>query len=405
MPRWISPLLKETVRHSPVTVVTGARQVGKSTLLVNELPGWRYLNLDDYDLLHQAERDPDALTGVGVRTIVDEAQKAPKLLAAIKKAVDKNPKARFVLSGSANLMLMSKVTESLAGRAVFFELGPMSRGEMQGRKAPGWFGDIMNGRKPSFGRQAGSEKALCSLVFDGGLPIVLHLRDARSLLRWREGYVASYLERDLRQLSQIENLSDFRRLMSMAALRSGQVLNKSAMGCDLGLSQPTAHRYVGLLETSMLVSQVQPYLPNPRQRLVKSPKLLWGDSGMASHLCGLHKAGALPGSREWGGLLECFVYEQIQALCALVTPRPRIFYWRTRSGQEVDLVVKYGKRILGIEIKAGSRVRYEDTVGLQSLALTCPEMVGGLALYSGEDVVKMSGLIYAVPFWALWGEE
>lgn len=243
--RWLTADLQEAVRQHPIVVLTGARQVGKSTLLRHAQPfaSWQYYSLDDFDVLQQAERDPRALWAGASTIVLDEVQKVPTLLPAIKQAVDQaNGKLRFLLSGSANLLLMQHVSESLAGRAIYFTLYPMTFGETQRKPAPTILRDLLAGQLPADKRVNHALPDLLPLILRGWMPALLRFDTAQAVLQWWEGYLATYLERDLRQLSQIESPVDFRRVMQFLALRTGQLLNQSEVARDAGLSQPTTHR-------------------------------------------------------------------------------------------------------------------------------------------------------------------
>lgn len=401
-PRWLAKKLQEMVEESSITVLTGARQVGKSTLLLHELHnGWGYYNLDDLDIHEQIRRDPVALLSTQPRIIVDEVQKEPLLLRVIKNMVDQNINHRFVLSGSANLMLMSQASESLAGRSQFLELPAMTTAEILTRPVPEWLNRvIISGELAAPEVEGGCD--LRTLVWRGGMPAVLTHSEPGPLTRWRDGYVHSYLERDLRQLSQIDNLIDFRRLMSLAALRTGQVVNQSDLARDAALSQPTAHRYLNLMEVSGFLRRIPPFLTNLGLRLVKSPKIIWNDSGLAAHLGGYFDPGQLVSSREWGGLVETFIYQQLQAVCETISPKPQLFFWRTRTNEEVDIVCQYGRTVTAFEIKSGADVQLRDTVGLQSFMKQHQECRCGILLYSGDSCRKLTGSIWKVPIGALW---
>lgn len=404
-PRWLAPLLRSATERSPVVIVTGARQVGKSTMLLAECAeGFDYLSLDDFENLEQARRNPDVLLERSDSIILDEVQRAPQLLTAVKRAVDLKPTRRFILSGSANMLLMAQASESLAGRAEFLDLAPLSIGERDHHAPPTWFEGLLAGQPDCIRGSVPGPISLASSVWRGGMPVTLQRTDEAGLVRWREGYVRTYLERDLRQLSQIEHLSDFRRLMVAAALRCGQLVNASAIGRDIGLSQPTTHRYLALLEVSLLMHRLPAYADNRGVRLMKSPKIMWCDSGIAAHLAGFYSADDLRPAREWGGILETFVFAQLSALASLVTPTPRLYYWRTRKGEEVDFIVEYGRRLLAIEVKSAKQVRYSDTTALQLFLKTYPETVAACVLYAGTEVRKMASKLYAIPFAALWDE-
>jgi len=283
-PRWLGSVLRAALGDHPVVVVTGPRQTGKSTLLQHEEPfsRWRYITLDDFDALRQAERDPSALWAGVDKIVLDEVQKSPALLSAVKRSVDQKRSAvSFVLSGSANLLLMGQVSESLSGRAVYFTLYPMTLGEMEGNSAP----DLL---AKFFQRDAIPEGAVpitmdpLPLLARGFMPPLLTLSGQEAATRWWEGYIATYLERDLRQISQIESLPDFDRLMRALALRNGQILNQTEVARDIGLSQPSVHRYLNILEATYLLERLPAFARNRTKRLMKSPKIYWVDPGLAA---------------------------------------------------------------------------------------------------------------------------
>ena len=279
-PRWISRQLKDAVKDSPVVVLTGARQVGKSTLLQNEEPfrQWRFLSLDDYDTLRQANEHPEGLWAGVDHIILDEVQKAPALLSAVKRAVDrKSPRMRFVLSGSTNLLLMKQVSESLAGRAIYLVLDPFTLGEIRGTQTaptspPDLLRHVLMKDWPPEQTLPQAPPDFFPLLLQGLMPPLLHIDTPQAWTRWWDSYVSTYLERDLRQIAQIDALLDFRRLMQFLALRSGQLLNQSELARDTGLSQPTVHRYLNILETTYLFQRLPPYTTSHTTRLLKSPK-------------------------------------------------------------------------------------------------------------------------------------
>ncbi|RQW04895.1 ATP-binding protein, partial [candidate division KSB1 bacterium] len=324
-PRWMANLLKTVCKEASIVVLTGPRQVGKSTLLLHEMADtYRLFNLDDLDILGQMQRDAQAVLLSDDRIIIDEAQRAPQILLTVKKLVDEFPQKRFILSGSANLLLMAQVSDSLAGRAQFLHLMPMTRAELRRKIPPDWLVRLLEtGTFHPPAIEQGEAPELHNCVWTGGLPIVLQRSDPESLTRWREGYIESYLERDLRQLSMIDSLTDFRRLMKLAALRNGQELNQSELARDAALSQPTAHRYLNLLEISEWIQSVPTFIGNRSLRIMKRPKLTWFDTGIAAHLQGFRPT-SLASEREWGRLFETYILNQIIPLCGLLTPKAEL---------------------------------------------------------------------------------
>jgi predicted AAA+ superfamily ATPase len=404
-PRWLTPGLRSAVAVNPVVVLTGARQVGKSTLLRHAEPfrSWRYHTLDDFDVLEQARVHPQSLWA-GVREVVlDEVQRAPELLSAVKRAVDEEPDRRFLLSGSANLMLMRQVSESLAGRAVYFVLHPMTLGELH-RQPPGnLVHESVRQHWPDEGVLAEAPPDPTLLMLRGFMPRLLSLTSPTDWLRWWEGYVATYLERDLRQISQIDSLVDFRRVMAFLALRTGQLLNQSEVSRDAGMSQPTVHRYVNLLEASHLFDRLPSYAASRTTRLVKAPCSFWTDPGLAVYLAGYFDEGALRQSREYGHFFETLIYLHLRVQVDMLTPRGRLYFWRTQQGSEVDFVVEQGRHLLGIEVKLTDRPGYQHIDGLRRFLREHDQASGGLLIHGGSQIRRLDENIVAIPWTVLAG--
>jgi predicted AAA+ superfamily ATPase len=389
-----------------VVVLTGARQVGKSTLLRRAEPfsSWRYHTIDDLDALRQAREHPASLWAGAHAVVLDEVQKAPELLLAVKRAVDAKPgHCRFLLSGSANLLLMKDVSESLAGRAVYLILDPLTLGEWHGRPPPTLLADVLAGRWPEEGALPEAPPDPIPLLQRGFMPALFALARPEDHLRWWEGYVATYLERDLRQMSQVESLVDFRRVMALLALRSGQLLNQSEVARDAGLSQPTIHRYLNLLEATHLFERVPPYLGSRTARLLKSPRAFWSDVGLAVFLAGYFSTDELAKARELGAFFETMIYQHLRVSCGLLTPRGRLHFWRTQTGSEVDFVVEHGRRLVGIEVKMTDAPSYRHAAGLAKFLSHHPQAVGGVLLHSGQHIRRLDEKIIAVPWPLLTG--
>lgn len=405
-PRWLTANLQEAVRHHPIVVLTGARQVGKSTLLRQTWPfaSWQYYTLDDFDVLQQAERDPRALWAGASNIVLDEVQKAPTLLPAIKQAVDQaNGKLRFVLSGSANLLLMQHVSESLAGRAIYFTLSPMTFGETQRKPAPTILRDLLTGQLPADERVNQELPDLLPLILRGWMPALLRFDTAQAILQWWEGYLATYLERDLRQLSQIESLVDFRRVMQLLALRTGQLLNQSEVARDAGLSQPTTHRYINLLEATYLLQRLPAFTMSRTTRLLKSPKVQWADSGLPIYLSGYFDVRALEHAREVGNFFETFVLQQLRVLAELETPHAQLSFWRTTSGNEVDVVIEQGRHMVACEIKMSDAVTFADAEGIRIFLAEHPKNAVGFVIYRGKEIRRLDEKIVALPLSLILG--
>ena len=399
LPRMAADALRERLAVMPAVVITGARQAGKSTLVQEQVAGHRiYATLDDFDVFDLARRDPLSLVGGGTRITIDEVQREPELLRSVKVAIDQDRVAgRFLLTGSANLLLMRGVSESLAGRASYLTLWPMTRREQAGEGRAGLWPELMAeddaGWLELLDDKGGGRYDWKRLARRGGFPTpAVHLRSERERAIWFDGYIRTYLERDLQDLSSITALPDFRRLMRAACHRLGQMLNQTELGRDAALPQPTVHRYLNLLETSYLLVRVPAYAVNRTKRLIKSPKLYWGDTGVALHLAG----GPEPG----GPHLENLVLGDLLAWRDAETERIEINYWRTTTGTEVDFVIEAAGRLVAIEVKATARPRLADDAGLLAFRGEYGRLARtGLLLHSGSALEWLAPGILAAPWW------
>ena len=397
--RLVVPSLEDRLRVMPAVVVTGARQTGKSTLAQELTPGSRrFFTLDDLDVLDAARRDPEALVGGSQPVTIDEVQREPDLLHAVKLAIDRQRQpGQFLLTGSANLLLMRQVSESLAGRASYLTLWPMTRREQQGLGRGGLWDELLEARDEDWPDRIAAHPALPEdwrlLARRGGFPSpALHLESDRDRAVWFDGYVRTYLERDLQGLSAISALPDFRRLMRAACLRMGQLVNQAELGRDVALPQPTVHRYLNLLETSYLLVRLPAYAVNRTKRLIKSPKVYWGDTGVALHLT--------QEKEPRGAHLENLVLHDLLTWRDSRLDRAEVFYWRTTIGEEVDFVIEAGDRLLPIEVKATARPRLRDITNLRTFRAEYGERArAGLLLHAGEMLDWIAPDVLAVPWW------
>jgi hypothetical protein len=336
---------------------------------------------------------------------IDEVQREPDLILAIKSVVDRQrPQLRgqFVLTGSANLLMMKRVGDSLAGRAYYLRLWPMTRREQLGLGSAGnwdrFFAEDVSGwldvaRADKAPRASWQEHAARGgfpevTVTEGGL-------SAADRVLWFDGYVTTYLERDLRDLASVADLADFQRLMQAAALRIGDLLNQSELGRDVKLPAMTVHRYLNLLETSYQIVRLQPYAVNRTKRLIKTPKLYWNDSALALHLA-LDGTGGAPGGAHFENLVLC----DLLAWRDTHVPRAEVTYWRTAHGYEVDFVLEVRRQLVGVEVKANGRPSLADVTGLRTFLAEHPKSArGGLVLHGGDDSYWLDEKIVAVPWW------
>lgn len=387
----------------PVVVLTGPRQTGKSTLAetFGVLPARRYETLDDLSTRLRAQVDPQAFLQGDDPVTIDEVQHVPELLLAIKAAVDaqktRRVAGRFLLTGSANLLTMESVADSLAGRATYVSLWPLTRREREGDGATGIWSDVLSTPPDGWERLLRSQPDepldWRAEVRRGGFPVPsVHMRTQRERAEWFDGYIQTYLERDFTALSAVHNLLDVRRLMRAIALRVGDIVNQTELGRDVQLSQPRVHSYLNLLETSFQLVRLAPFATSRTTRLIKTPKAYWNDAGLALHLTG--------DAEPTGAHFENMVLCDLLAWRSTVTPRPDLMYWRTAQGDEVDFVIEQGKQLLPIEVKTSKAVDGTAARGLRRfLDEHSKRAAGGLVLYAGERMVWLAERILAVPWW------
>jgi len=398
LPRLVQPQVEAVSDVFPVVVVTGARQTGKSTLVrrPEHFGNHQYLTLDDVLVRDQARRDPELLLDRGKSLVIDEVQHAPDLLLAIKRRVDeKRIRGQYVLTGSSNLLVQRNVSESLAGRAGYVPLLPLTRREQLGQGRAGLWTELIE-TPPSdwpglLEAQGAPIEAWQVLAARGGYPTPAYdLERQEQRVHWFAGYTATYLERDLRQLSAIENLADMRRLMAALCLRLGGLMNQAELSRDLGLPSSTVQRFLNLLEVSYQLVRLPGYSVNRTRRLIKAPKIYWSDTGLAMHL------GAEPSPR--GAHLENLLLTDLMAWAGTAPMRPNVLHWRTAGGAEVDFVIELPDRLLPIEVKASRRVSHRDARHLRTFLADYPASPGALFLYDGDEVFWLDKRILATPW-------
>ena len=397
LPRELASRLDQALKRLPVVVLSGLRQSGKSTLLTEErdLLTRTYWTLDDFEVLAAARSDPEALVSASDPITIDEVQRCPEILPAIKRVVDRARKpGRFLLSGSANLALIAGVSETLAGRAVYLTLFPMTRREIrrQTQRPSSLMRLLAEGHFP----QGSTEPISNSEVLLGGLPPVC-LEPEQDPELWFRGYVQTYVERDVRQLSQIADLIAFRNFTNLTALRTAQVVNISMLGRDAKLSAATASRYLHLLEASFLVRQIPPFLHNHSSRLIKSPKLYLTDSGLAAYLTQTRSIDATGMEPMRGPLFETYVLQNFSAILEAHLPDASIAFWHEQGRHEVDFVIESRKKAWAFEIKASARWSESDLNGLKAFMERTPQCVAGILAYNGKSTVPLGPKLWAVP--------
>jgi len=386
-PRWFQHNLQTALRVLPVTVLTSARQTGKTTLTQLIKPERAYFSLDDVGILDQAERNPDSLLATRP-VILDEVQRAPQILLAVKRAVDTHRRVGdFILTGSANLLLMKHVADTLAGRAIYLDLRPFCPTEWQERKDALLPLERLFAQDFDWREWPNEPGDWPTWLLRGGFPPALQIDSETDRRLWFAAYVQTYLERDLRQLSAVSSLPDFQRAMMLAAQRTGKLLNQADLSRDAALSHPTTHRYLNLLETGCLVTRVRPLASNPSVALVKTPKLLWTDCGLAAWLAGIKSSAEATQRLDAGFWLEQTLFQTLDTWRALDAQHRKLHFWRDRAGHEVDFILEEAGKFVAIEIKAGSQVTAEDLVGIRAFRDSLKHkssLIRGVVLHGGK---------------------
>lgn len=408
--RHLTEPILAALADTPAVLVNGARQTGKSTLVQSaELTrqGRQYLTFDDPGVLAAAKRDPNGfVAGLNGPVTLDEVQHAPELFPVIKGVIDRQREAgRFLLTGSANVMVLPKLSESLAGRMELLTLWPFSQGEMNGVREG--FIDALFSGQPGWAARKSNElrrDELFERILAGGYPLVLARKPGARRKAWFQSYLTTLLQRDVRDLASIADVTAVPRLLSVVASRVGGLLNFADLSRTLGLPQTTLKRYFALLEATFLVQLLRPWSGNLGQRLIQTPKVYLDDAGLLAHLSGLTVERLQVDGTLGGGLLENFVLMELRKQAAWSETQPEFFYWRTASGQEVDIVLEDSAgRVVGIEIKASSTLGSGDVRGLQAMAKALGKRwVRGVVLYTGTEVIPFAANLHGVPVAHMW---
>lgn len=408
--RHITAQITEALADTPALLVNGARQTGKSTLVQSGELGEQnrqYLTFDDPGVLAAAKGDPNGfVSGLNPRVTLDEVQHVPELFPVIKAAIDrKRQPGRFLLTGSANVMLLPKLSESLAGRMEVLTLWPFSQGEIRGTKET--FVDTLFSRHSVVWSRKTTpirREELLETILEGGYPPALSRQSASRRNAWFQSYVMTMLQRDIRDLANISDLTAVPRLLAVVAARAGGLLNFADLSRTMGLPQTTLKRYFALLESTFLVQLLRPWATNLGQRVIQTPKVYLNDTGLLSYLLGITVDRLQAEGTLAGAALENFVFMELRKQSTWSSTQPEIFYWRTASGQEVDLVLEdRSGRLAGIEVKASATLSSHDVRGLQALAITAEKKwLRGVVLYTGTEVIPFAANLHGIPVSHLW---
>ncbi|MET3614038.1 putative AAA+ superfamily ATPase [Rhizobium aquaticum] len=397
--------IEEALEDTRVVLVAGPRQAGKTTL-ARQVAGRerQYITLDDAGALNAARTDPVGFVRGLDRAVIDEVQRVPALMLAIKESVDADDRpGRFLLTGSANLAAIPAIADSLAGRMAVIPLLPFAQSEILGSGGQA-IDHLFSGDALSVPSVCLTGDALVDMVLRGGYPEVLRRATPARRVAWLEDYVQLILDRDIRDVAQIDQIDRLPRLLQILAEHASQQTNYTSFGTALGLSNVTAQKYVGLLERLFLVRTLQPWSNNRLSRLIKTPKIQFLDTGL---LAALREDDAQTLARErsrFGPLLESFVFSELQKLASWSERRVTLTHYRTKEQDEVDIVLEDRRgRVVGIEVKASATVSARDFRGLRQLRDAVGErFLRGLVLHDHDRITPFAENLHAAPISLLW---
>lgn len=403
LPRLVQVSLQDSLTDTPVVLLQGPRQCGKTTLArsVAEPAGFGYLSFDDDNLVRAARADPlGFVTDLPPKMVLDEVQRVPEIFTTLKLVVDRDRQpGRFLLTGSADVLLLPKLADSLAGRIEVIRLHPLAQVELRQQSAV----FLQQLFRAEFGVVAATRMgpALADLVVSGGFPAALTRQPVRRR-SWYQAYVQTLVQRDVRDLARIAALDVVPRLLELAAGQTAHLFNVSELASPFGLSRPTVRDYLSLLERVFLVDILPPWHVRQINRLVKTPKLHLGDTGVASALLRLDAPALYANRAVLGQLLETFVFQELRRQASGQSEPIAFYHFRHRDDHEVDIVLEQGTALAGVEVKASGTVRMEDFRGLKKLQeIAGDRFVCGVVLYDGEVSLPFGPRLFALPMQAL----
>ena len=405
-PRYLRPRLIEALADTPVVLIQGPRQCGKTTL-AQTLEGYTYITFDDEVQLAAAHADPlGFVADLPDRVILDEVQRIPELFVSLKVAVDRNRQpGRFVLTGSANVLLAPRLSDSLAGRMEILRLHPLARCEVE--SGSGGFLDALFTGEIQTGAHKRLGATLAEYIVAGGYPAALARSTNRRRREWYRAYSETLVQRDVRELARISRLDVMPRLLELAAGQTARLFNVSELASPFQLSRPTIRDYVTLLQRIFLLEQLPPWHSNRLSRLIKTPKLHMGDTGLAASLLGVDAAALSQDRKLLGQLMETFVFQELRRQASWSGDTIRFHHLRDKDGYEVDIVLeREGREIAGVEVKASATVKNSDFRALLRLqAALGKRFAAGIVLYDGESAVRFANNLFAVPLTSLWSRK
>ena len=399
-PRYIKSLMLESLKDSPTVLIHGPRQCGKTTLAqtVGKPKGYEYISFDDTVALSSAIEDPKGfITNLPKKVILDEVQKAPHIFSALKMRIDKNRvPGRFILTGSANILNMPKLSDSLAGRMQILRLHPLSQEEIAQRR-PYFLSAVFKG-KFKIKKPRNTSTHIIDRILTGGFPSAFKLPAGRRRTNWYRNYIDTLVKRDIMDISKVRSIEIIPKLLMLSSTHTAQLVNFTALSKAFQVSRSTIVDYISLLEQMFFLTKLPPWHTSRLRRLIKTPKIHLSDTGLACAVLGMN-AESLKNNRSLlGHLLETFVFQELCRQASYSKYHHNFFHYRDKKCAEVDIVIERDYLIVGIEVKASATVNKGDFKGLLALKkATGKRFVCGVVLYDGEMSLSFGNKMYAVP--------
>lgn len=398
--RTAKSILNEALAISPAVLLSGARQVGKSTLCLNQDREYRVF--DDLSEREAALNDSMGYIASLPKPItLDEIQKVPEVLEGIKISIDKKRlNGTFLLTGSANVLDMKKAKDTLAGRIIEIVMWPLSQKELKGKYEENIIDLLFSKGIDGIMGVDISYDAILKAMLEGGYPEIQKIESARGRALWFNSYISTYVERDIRDVGELRDISAFIKFFNIIAPRSCSLLNKSDLANDAALSEPTINNYLSMLEMIYQISLLRAYSSNVSKRFIKSPKLFMTDSGIFTHLLGITSTVGIHESNHKGDIFETFVYTELLKHLSYSMTQPSIYHYRTNDKKEIDFILEKGNAIIAIEVKASRTVKRDDFKHIADFQSKSKQNVLGIVLYAGEHVLPFGdehSKRYAVP--------
>ncbi len=390
--------IENYLKYFPVLLISGARQVGKSTLALH-LGINSYITLDDINMYQMAKNDPKGfIEHLEKPVIIDEVQRLPELMITIKEYVDKERiNGEFVLTGSASLSGFKDISDSLAGRIGIVELYPLNMKEKYEKE--GNIVDIFVEDLDRFLLKTYNNSSIVQNIIDGGYPEILKIDDTKAKYLWFSSYIRTYIESDAKELANIRNMDKFMNMYRLCMLRSGNIFNQNELQKECGLDNKTFSSYFSVLEHTYQLQKLQPFFRNELKRLVKSPKIYAIDTGVLCHLLRITSKEVYEVSHYKGDVLETFVYTELLKANSYANHRATLSYYRTSDKKEIDFILESSVGVIAIEVKASKSVSRSDFKHIYHLAKEIPDTFSkGIVLYNGEHFLKIDENMYAIPF-------